>query len=152
MSLVLQIAMYQFRGKRDLGEVIHVMYRLTESQPVRQTRKPRAAKCLFASPLAPNLLYSDNLVPLVPWRRCPANFSPRGGTVKLGNRRPEIGGSPDLRPVCFRLLSDTGLRQGLMAPPFLARFTGWCLAGLLFLSLSHLLDDLAWCRFAVPSK
>ena len=66
--------MYQFRGKRDLGEVIHVMYRLTESQPVRQTGKPRAAKCLFASPLAPNFLYSDGLVPLVPLRRCPGEF------------------------------------------------------------------------------
>ena len=27
LSLVLQIAMYKFRGKRDLGEVVHVTYR-----------------------------------------------------------------------------------------------------------------------------
>ena len=65
--------MYQFRGKRNLGEAIHVMYKLTESQPVRQMGKPRAARCYLPHPLYP-IPRTQILVPLVPWRRCPGEF------------------------------------------------------------------------------
>jgi len=44
LSLVLQIAMYKFRGKRGLGEVVHVMHRVLAGPANGETGS--SEKCL----------------------------------------------------------------------------------------------------------
>jgi hypothetical protein len=78
LSLVLQIAMYKFREKRGLGEVVHV----TCSGPTGPaSEEPRSsAKYSLFSPLAPQSLvlrsYSVPLVKVLRWKR-PGQISAR---------------------------------------------------------------------------
>ena len=76
LSLVLQVAMYKFGGKRDLGEVAHV----TQTEPTGPANEKtgNSARELFISSSEPlPLLLRCCFVPLLPWQRRPDEFSLR---------------------------------------------------------------------------
>ena len=139
----------QVQREVSLREVAHVLTTAQSSRPgKRGNRKYRSS---FVSHMS--LILLIRFVPgFLTGRDIAENFLSVGW-----NDKPclpsEIGGSLLLSPPVLRLLSYSGFAQGLMTlSPFPATPTGWCHTQFVLLSSSPLLDILAWCTFAVPSK
>lgn len=151
LSLILQIAMYEFGGKGGRGGGGSRDAR--RARPVRQTEKPGQQNVYLSRPLRPNLLLMNPaLYSWWPGGDVSANVSRAVEQRSFGKRRPEIGGPPSSQfpssdPSLPRVSSGT---YGSLSFPRKAHWLVSCSTTVL--SLSLLLDSFAWCRFIVSSK